>query len=403
MGFFNGLIRSFFGRGSEPEDAPREDVEAPPSPTVVRARAAPVAKEPAPAPRKPSPEVDLRVESADIERVTPVRPPPPPPAAAGVDLRNGVDANHFSSSILIGLEATLDDLARASSDADAPFINYIRKMIGARTIRLPTMPEAVVKIDAILRRPDASVTAVATCISAEPSIATKLVGIANSPFYASARRVASIDGAISRIGLRETKNVVQAVAFGARLFRVPGWEKEAERLYRHALVTAMAGRAVAEQAGLDGDELFMAGLVHDIGRMVLLTMVTDAEQAKKSRIAPALVERVSDRIHAELSALVAESWNASMETVVGTRYHHQPSIIGPPVAQRYGRVLELADGIARLLLEPDVAEAGLEAAVNADSVAVLAVAPYLPEIVGRVRENAGAFDVPLVSETRRAG
>ncbi len=410
MGFFQRIFSRLFGRRSELEELLREEVapapRAVPVPVAPAAPAlAPVALKAAPA-VKPAPAahassgIAVEVRPRDIQKVATL--PPPPPGAPPVDLRNGVDGTHFSSSILIGLESALDDLASEASPADAVVIAYLRKTISGHAIRLPTMPEAIVKIEEVLRHPDAAVSAVADCISAEPAIATKLVGIANSPFYAGGRRITSIEGAIGRLGMNETKIVVQAMAFGSRLFRVPGWEKQAELLYRHALVAAMASRALADQVGLDSDELFMAGLVHDIGRMVVLSMVSDLERSKKTHVAIALVEQVSEQIHADLSALVAESWNASVEAVVATRYHHRPGIIGPTTPQRYGRVLQLADGIARSLLEPQVAEAGLAAALDAESVAALGVEPYLAEIVDRVRENAAAFEVPVVRESRRA-
>lgn len=319
-----------------------------------------------------------------------------------IELRDGGSVAHFSSSILIGLESALRDLAAATPDDPHGFIPFLTKTIGGRTIRLPAIPEVVVQLDALLRQPECSIAAVADRVATEPGIATRLVGIANSSFYASPRRITAIDVAVTRLGLAETKNLVQALAFGSKLFRVPGWEREAEQMYHRALVSATAARAVGEGAGLDGDELFMAGLMHDLGRLVVLSTVAELEHTKKVWIDRGLVTRVLDAIHEDLSALVAESWNASLDVVVACRFHHRPALVAPTAARRYAHTLRLADGIAELLLDPRAAARGLES-LSAESVDALGVRRWLDDLVACTRENAEGFDVPLLAESAPAG
>ncbi|MFO0724386.1 MAG: HDOD domain-containing protein [Myxococcota bacterium] len=351
-----------------------------------------------PGPRAPS-EPPREVATEDIEKVwaQPAQPPPVPVASAArapaaappIDLKNGVQATRFSSTILIGLEERLRQDAYDLRGQNGVFLSYLRRTIAANGIRLPTMPEAVLKLDRLLRNPDCSITQVADAIRAEPAIATKVVGIANSPFYSGLSRTSAVEGAIGRLGLSETKNIVQAVAFGSKLLRVAGWEKEIDQLYHHSLVSALAARALGPRHGLEGDEAFIAGLIHDIGRSVLISTLGEFQHGqgnKKARVDLPFMQQLSTSIHADLSALVAESWNSAADVVLGIRFHHAPELVGPEAGRRIAMLLAASDHVARYLLEPAVHAEGLDPAIAG------------PEVLTQVYKNAEAFSVPLLAE-----
>lgn len=331
----------------------------------------------------------------DEHRAPTHRPDAPPP----IDLRHALEVPHFESSILIGLDERLREDALSGGTYEAALVKHLRRSLATSSVQLPTIPEAIVRLDKLLRDPDCSIAQVADAVRAEPAIATKVVGFANSSYYAGFPRTSSVEGAIARLGMRETKNIVQAVAFGSRLLRVPGWEREIDLLYRRSITAACAARALADQQRRDPDEAFMAGLIHDIGRSVLLSTVGEFERTlgRRGALDRAFVQQLADGVHADLSALVAEAWNSSLSTVVGVRYHHAPEVVAPGEGRQLAELLALADDLAAFLVDRDLHDRGLDEAVPAaHRVAVGEV--DLTRAIAQIRRDAAGFDIELARE-----
>lgn len=284
------------------------------------------------------------------------------------------------------------------SDVDRAFLRHFRRGLEKVGPRLPPMPEAVVRIDKVLRKADCAVSEVADVIRADPVVATKIVGIANSPFYAGLGRIRGVEGAITRMGLRETKSIVQAIALGSRLMRVPGHELEVERLYHHTLAAAVSARIVAQAVREDPDAAFLGGLIHDIGRSVFLAAVGDFERSNNRRHSPssALMDHLSDAIHEDLSALVARVWRAGRDIEIAVKYHERPEEAPEGEGQRLALVLGLADDLARYTLEPATALVPCGDAVRVELAERLGVRD-LEAMAREIDQAAAAFDLPVVS------
>ena len=284
------------------------------------------------------------------------------------------------------------------SDVDRAFLRHFRRGLEKVGPRLPPMPEAVVRIDRVLRKADCAVSEVADVIRADPVVATKIVGIANSPFYAGLGRIRGVEGAITRMGLRETKSIVQAIALGSRLMRVPGHELEVERLYHHTLAAAVAARIVAQAVHEDPDAAFLGGLIHDIGRSVFLAAVGDFERSNNRRHSPsnALMDHLSDAIHEDLSALVARVWRAGRDIEIAVKFHERPEEAPAGEGQRLALVLGLADDLARYTLEPATAMVPCGDAVRVELAQRLGVRD-LDTMAREIDQAAAAFDLPVVS------
>lgn len=105
------------------------------------------------------------------------------------------------------------------------------------------MPKLMLEMQRLLDSPDCDLDRLVRVVEREPMVSTKVVGIASSAIYVRTQPVRGLRDAVFRIGLRETKNVVLAIVCQSKLFRVPGFEAEANVLYRHALASAIAARS----------------------------------------------------------------------------------------------------------------------------------------------------------------
>jgi putative nucleotidyltransferase with HDIG domain len=243
-----------------------------------------------------------------------------------------------------GVADALQDLEAGATPAEGAFARELLARLRSGELSLPPMPRVVLRIGRLLSDPAIALADLAREIELDPAVATRLVGIANSPFYSGLESVRSVADAVTRLGMRETWRSLLAIALRSKVFRGAGAKGAAQQLWEHALAAAAAGQALAAEQAIDPDPAFLAGLVHDIGRLALLA--TSDEIVRRSRgqarPAPAQLELLLERAHAPLGAQIARSWGLDAEISRAVETHHA-------VAPEPGlaRVLGAADALAR--------------------------------------------------------
>ena len=220
------------------------------------------------------------------------------------------------------------------------------------------MPQAVIRVQRLIDSPNCNVIELGREIELDPAIATKVVGIGNSPFYGGLEPVRSVRDALVRIGLRETRNIAMAITLHSKVFRVPGFDQEIQRLWKHALAASIAAQLLAAESARDPDPAFLVGLVHDVGRVVLLSLLGDVQRRSRGRamLLPETVGRLGDKLHAKLGAVAADSWRFSEELVAAIAYHHDPAS-APDSARGLAEVLAAADVMAHRIAVDDLTPA----------------------------------------------
>jgi putative nucleotidyltransferase with HDIG domain len=133
-------------------------------------------------------------------------------------------------------------------------------------------------------------------------------------------------------------------------------------LWKHSLTTAFACKFIADDLNADGNMLFTAGLVHDLGRVVL-AQAKGAEYGKLYADALAAQVNVSERenaaygfTHADVGAALLETWKLPPLMIEAVRYHHRPKVAGP--AKQMAAAVCVANGFAHRFEHPGEATAG---------------------------------------------
>ena len=218
---------------------------------------------------------------------------------------------------------------------------------------IATLPEVTVEIIELVENPVSSARDLHRLVAADPALTARMLKVVNSAFYGLPRQIASINRAVSLLGLNAVKNIAVAASL-AKLFRGGniGPHFDAHDLWTHSCATAAAAKAVAEINGRKGasDEAFLAGLVHDVGILVEL-------QHDRARFAAAIeqaaegadlreVERMTlGETHEGFGAALCQHWKfpASLTWVAG--HHHDPLTV--PTANRdLPLIVHVADQIA---------------------------------------------------------
>ncbi len=219
-----------------------------------------------------------------------------------------------------------------------------------QTVRdLPALPEVVVRVMRMAEDPRSDAQGIARVIATDQAMAARVLKLANSAFYGLPRRVSTLSEAVVILGFRTIKNLAIAASTFELLNReIAGYWLQRGELWRHSLACAIGAQLIARRVRLPvSEEAFVAGLLHDIGKVAINLFVREQfdqimERALQDRIPFVEAEQaVLGFNHAMAGGLIAEKWNLPPLLVSVIKYHHQPS--SAPEKEPMISVVHLAD------------------------------------------------------------
>jgi putative nucleotidyltransferase with HDIG domain len=199
--------------------------------------------------------------------------------------------------------------------------------------RLPTLPASYYRVVQLANRETSSAVDFEEAMKPDPALTANVLRLANSALFGVPRSISSIRHAVAMLG---TRRVVQA-ALGAAMGRVvpdelPGYGMDAGEYWRHSVAVAVyTSRLAQELKYKDQGEAFTAGLLHDIGKLmvgIFLAENLDGVLQKvrlENNIFVTAEELVLGVDHAKVGELVASKWQLPSAIAHVVRYHHEPS------------------------------------------------------------------------------
>ena len=230
-----------------------------------------------------------------------------------------------------------------------------------RTKRLPSVPSQYAALTEALRSPDVGVDEIEAIITRDLALCAKLVQMTNSAYFGLSRRVTSVRHAIIYLGMR----MIRQLVFSVEVFRSfpPQLADliDPERIQRHATLTAKIAVELCEDERVR-DEVFLAGMLHDIGKLVLASHLPDyfgplLRRARDTARPLHEIEREAQHSyldHASVGAFLVGRWGMPYSIAEAIAFHHRPF----DIAQRgleLPALIHVADKLARELpIEPDL-------------------------------------------------
>ena len=210
------------------------------------------------------------------------------------------------------------------------------------------LPQTTVRIVQLTNQPDSSMTELAQVLEQDQALSARVLRVANSAYFGLPRQVTSIRDAVVLLGQSTLRSLVFTASVVGVLGReVAGYGLGKGALWQHSVAAARAARHLSERVGLDSDEAYVAGLLHDIGKIVL-------DQYMQDEFARALDLTTDDGIpfdqaersvfgvdHAEIGGVLAERWELPARLVDAIRHHHRPS--AAQTAPRLTAAVHVAD------------------------------------------------------------
>ena len=226
-------------------------------------------------------------------------------------------------------------------------IERIRK--GA--IELPLLPQVASRILAMVYDPDAEAAKLAELIHQDQALAAHVIRIANSPAYMTRNPVVSLQHAVSMLGM----NLMSELAFSASIkgsaFKVPGWDDEVKSLWHYSLASGAYAKEIARMRRFNVESAYLCGLLHGIGRPVVLQTLVALSKEQGSTLSKELVHQLLDGYYIQVGLLVADDWGLPPPVVESIGFH---------VDYQYAKTAKqecmttcLAGRLAKHFLDPD--------------------------------------------------
>lgn len=200
---------------------------------------------------------------------------------------------------------------------------------------LPAMPVIAQKLLALDLSTPRGERELLLLIEQDPQISAKVIGLANSAAMATTRKVTTVKEATILLGFNRAQSVASGIAIISLMTRVPAGRFNMQDLWLHSLGVAFAllalARAMPVRLRPSEDVIFLAGMLHDIGYLVLAYLEPELSDRLHERLAAQplrpLAEIEQELIglgHAELGAELARHWNLPQEIITVLRSHHEP-------------------------------------------------------------------------------
>ena len=227
--------------------------------------------------------------------------------------------------------------------------DQIRALVKKGEVSLPPLPELATRLLQLLRDEDrADLNTAGALIEREPAMAASVLRMANSASFGGLRRLEDPGEAIGRLGLRQVSSLVTAVSHRGHFESGDPERKQSLRvLWDHAVATALASKSLAAREGADLAESFLAGLLHDTGKLLVLKGADHLEShAGVPPLSANAVDELMDVLHCELGEQTLAQWRLPEAICrVARRHHDDATAPGDPLLMR----VRVGDAVARKL------------------------------------------------------
>jgi len=235
----------------------------------------------------------------------------------------------------------------------------------ARLQSIPTLPTVALRVMEITANPKSSANDLMDIISPDVSLTTKILKIANSPFYGLTREISSLQHAVTVLGFKEIRNlVISTVAFDSFKNLGKNNKFDINKFWRHSFYCALAAKTIAVDMKIESSELFVAGLVHDIGKLAMYItfpgeFMMQAEIMNPLKIKYTAFEAEKDvfgMTHDEVGMKLLKKWMFPESLLTAVGYHHRPQEADKK--SNFPMIVHVADILTHVYEMQDEAEEG---------------------------------------------
>jgi putative nucleotidyltransferase with HDIG domain len=205
-------------------------------------------------------------------------------------------------------------------------LQIIKDQCSSEGLQLPVFPATAVQIQKLVERKDFSLKQVSELICRDQALASAVLKLANSAFFSGFRKIGSIQDAVMRLGAKQILNCIimmgQKSLYSSKNKLLNGY---LQSLWQHATACALGTKCLLEKTGYKelAQEGFLAGLLHDIGKLLLLKVVENVSASEPVSLPDPFILEVLENFHIEQGYEFARRWNFPEYYCNVIRDHHR--------------------------------------------------------------------------------
>lgn len=204
--------------------------------------------------------------------------------------------------------------------AEEQFLDNLLEDLDNDKLVLPTLPEVALKVRDTLEDDNSSLADVAKIISSDAALAARMIQVANSPLLRATRSIESVEAAVARMGSNMIRNLVMSMVM-EQMFQATSdvTDKRLRRIWEHSTEVAAISHALTSQlTKLDAEQAMLAGLIHDIGALPILSRAEDYPDLLDD---PDSLDRIISRTHTTIGGEILRKWNFPKELIAVAEDH----------------------------------------------------------------------------------
>ena len=195
----------------------------------------------------------------------------------------------------------------------------------------PSMPQAGIKLRALLNKKDVPVTEIEEILRHDPGLAANVLRLANSAYFGLSKKVGSLKQAVMLLGVKRFAQIAVSACMNQTMDKaIEGYNLSPGALWLHSIAVSNTAESLATNRKIpETDDVFTPALLHDLGKLVLGKFIKEESQEIDSTVGQGVPLVVAEHMvfgtdHAEIGALILARWSLPADIVDAVRWHHNP-------------------------------------------------------------------------------
>ena len=213
--------------------------------------------------------------------------------------------------------------------------------------QLYSLPSVYTELDRKINDPLSNLEDVASILLNDPALSARLLKIANSSMYNFPSKIDTITRAVTIIGTKQLRDLALATSVIALFDGIDPSKIDMEAFWRHSIAVGITARTIATyQAATNVERFYLLGLLHDIGRLIMLTQIPEVmtdliDRCSNQQLLYEQEKKVLGFEHGEVGQLLLKSWNLPIQITEAVGHHHNP--LHSKVSSHEAAIVHVAD------------------------------------------------------------
>jgi HD-like signal output (HDOD) protein len=202
----------------------------------------------------------------------------------------------------------------------------------SRNVRLVSLPEVCIQVQALADSPHTTAADIGDVVGKDTALTTKLLKLVNSAYFSLPKKIDTISRAVNMIGMRELRNLTMAASAAEVFSKIPPNLIDMAAFWQHSVYTGLIARNLANRCNvLHSERLFTAGLLHDVGRLLMLMKMPEetgkaaALHLESKEEICGIERKLAGFDHAQVGEALLSHWNMPDNLCHSVLFHHDPA------------------------------------------------------------------------------